>query len=345
MNLITRYITKNPYFNDGRWLEGEDFKGFLLHDVACCQPDPLVFIRGWDDPSHTSAGINGFIGDRAVYVTAPCLETPGRVKRMPHACSPCNNHYIGFEQTNPATLKFNQNHTKFTVDPKDLPAAKAFVAALYRNAVELFAKLCLFHGKDPLEDGVILSHKEAGQRGIASQHGDPEGLWNGLNMGYTMDGFRADVKARMEEEINMTNEEVKQLILQTVGAEVASAQQALSEQFIAAVDAMREQLSEELGALRGDIRAEAQGVVDGAIDKALGPMIGHLKDAPKWMRPQLKELLEFGVINGGTPEDVDPLDVNKRRAILEAVLMGKACTERYVQSLLLPAADETGDAG
>lgn len=197
MNLITRYITRNPYFNDGLWISGDEFKGFFLHDVACAQPDPEVFANGWDNESHDAAGINGFIGDQKVVITAPCLETPGRVKRMPHACRPANDHYIGFEMTNPATLKYNENHTKCWAEEKDLPAARAFVAAQYQNAVELFAVLCVFHGKDPLADGVILSHKEGGQRGIASQHGDPDGLWNGLNMGYTMDGFRSDVAKRV----------------------------------------------------------------------------------------------------------------------------------------------------
>ena len=38
-----------------------------------------------------------------------------------------------------------------------------------------------------------VSHKEGCARGIASNHGDPEHLWNGLGMGYTMNGFRNDV--------------------------------------------------------------------------------------------------------------------------------------------------------
>ncbi len=33
--------------------------------------------------------------------------------------------------------------------------------------------------------------------GIASNHGDPEHLWQGLGMSYTMDGFRKDVAAAM----------------------------------------------------------------------------------------------------------------------------------------------------
>ena len=199
MELTIRYTEKNPYFVDGKWISGKDFYGFFLHDVATEQPDPDVWVSVFDKDSHTGSGINGFIGPEKVIITAPCFETPGTVKRMPHACRPANDHYIGFEMCNPKTLKFNKNHTAFTIDQADVPAAKEFVAKMYANAVELFARLCLFHGKDPLEDGVILSHREGGIRGIASDHGDPENLWNGLNMGYTMDGFRADVAKKMAE--------------------------------------------------------------------------------------------------------------------------------------------------
>lgn len=199
MILTTNYFTKNPYVSDGKFIEGGAFKGFFLHDIATEQPDPNVMRTVFDKANHTNSAINGFIGDREIIITAPCMETPGRVKRMPHACSPANNNYIGFEMCNPATLKFNGNHTRFTVDDADLPAAKSYVAACYENAVYLFALLCWYHGKDPLEDGVILSHKEGGRRGIASDHGDPEGLWNGLNMGYTMDGFRNAVALKMDE--------------------------------------------------------------------------------------------------------------------------------------------------
>ena len=57
--------------------------------------------------------------------------------------------------------------------------------------------LCKQYNLNPIADGVIISHREGHSRGIASNHGDPEHLWNGLGMGYTMDGFRKDVKAAM----------------------------------------------------------------------------------------------------------------------------------------------------
>ena len=57
--------------------------------------------------------------------------------------------------------------------------------------------LCKQFNLDPLADGVIISHREGAARGIASDHADPEHLWNQLGMSYTMNTFRAAVKAAM----------------------------------------------------------------------------------------------------------------------------------------------------
>lgn len=212
MQIVTKYITHNPFFNDGRWITGNEFKGFFLHSVGCAQPNPLVFIRQWDNANYGRAGINGFIGADAVYLTAPCLETPGRVKRMPHAGKPAgNNGYIGFEMCEPAQIHYTVG-ASFIV--RDHAAAQAYCRKTYENAVQLFARLCAFHGKDPLRDGVILSHNEAGKQGIASGHVDPEHLWRGLSLPYTMAGFRRDVANAMKpkEEIDMTKAEVVALI-------------------------------------------------------------------------------------------------------------------------------------
>lgn len=212
MQILNKYMTHNPYFNDGRWITGSEFKGFFLHSVGCPQPNPLVFIRQWDSASYGRAGINGFIGADAVYLTAPCLETPGRVKRMPHAGKPAgNNGYIGFEMCEPSQITYTTG-ANFKI--RDKAAAQSFCRKTYENAVQLFARLCAFHGKDPLRDGVILSHNEGGKRGIATGHVDPEHLWRGLGMPYTMAGFRRDVANAMKpkEEIDMTKAEVIALI-------------------------------------------------------------------------------------------------------------------------------------
>jgi hypothetical protein len=75
----------------------------------------------------------------------------------------------------------------------NLDVARSVATRTYNSAVELFARLCIQFGLDPLGDGVIVSHAEGYRRGIATNHGDPEHLWRGLGLPYTMEGFRRDV--------------------------------------------------------------------------------------------------------------------------------------------------------
>lgn len=205
--IITRYITKNPYFNDGKYIFVPDLDGYMLHSVGVGQPDPMVFIRSWDDPNYTAAGLNGVIGADVTYITAPCLDSVSKVKRMPHGGKQySNDHYIGFEMTEPAEIKYIGGD-RFTIS--NLAAAQAHVQKTYANAVDLFAKLCLKHGKDPLKPGVIISHNEAGKQGIGTTHSDPEHLWTQLKLPFTMDGFRKDVWNKMNnKEDYMTRAEI-----------------------------------------------------------------------------------------------------------------------------------------
>lgn len=73
----------------------------------------------------------------------------------------------------------------------------AVVKRTYDVAVELFAFLCKQYGLNPLADGVIISHKEGHDRGLASGHGDPDHLWKGMQCGYSMDSFRQAVALAM----------------------------------------------------------------------------------------------------------------------------------------------------
>ena len=60
------------------------------------------------------------------------------------------------------------------------------------------AYLCNYFDLNPLEDGVIISHKEGYYSGIASGHEDPSHLWEQLGMTeYNMDNFRKSVKNAM----------------------------------------------------------------------------------------------------------------------------------------------------
>lgn len=187
MNLIQSFLTKNPCYTCGRTITP---KGLMLHSVGCPQPSASVFVKNWNRADYNRACVHGFIDAN----TGDIHQTLPWSRRGWHAGGAANNTHIGVEMCEPACIKYTGGATFTCSDPT---TAKAAVARTYNAAVELFAMLCKQYNLDPLKDGVIISHKEGCARGIASNHGDPEHLWNQLGTGYTMNGFRAAVKAAM----------------------------------------------------------------------------------------------------------------------------------------------------
>lgn len=185
MNLVQSILTKNPCYTAGRKIT---VKGLMLHSVGCSQPKASVFINSWNSASYSNACVHGFIdgNDGTVYQTLPWNH------RGWHAGGDANNTHIGVEMCEPACIKYTGG-SSFTCS--DTVTAKAVAKRTYEAAVELFAMLCKEYGLNPLTD--IISHKEGHTKGIASNHGDPEHLWKGLGMSYTMDTFRQAVKAKM----------------------------------------------------------------------------------------------------------------------------------------------------
>ena len=187
MVLKESILTKNPCYTAGRKIV---VKGLMLHSVGVPQPNASVFLTNWNKASYNAACVHGFIdaNDGTVYQTLPWDH------RGWHCGASANNTHIGVEMCEPYCLKYSGGASFTCSDPT---AAKAAVKRTYDAAVELFAMLCQRFGLDPLADGVIISHHEGALRGVASNHGDPEHLWNQLGTGYTMDGFRKAVKSAM----------------------------------------------------------------------------------------------------------------------------------------------------
>ena len=165
----------------------------MLHSVGCPQPSAQVFVNSWNS-ADKSACVHAFIdantGD--VYQTLPWEYRGCHCGSGPNGSG--NNTHIGVEMCEPACIRYTGG-ARFTCS--NVEEARAAVRRTYESAVQLFAELCERFRLDPLADEVILSHEEGHKRGIASNHGDPVHLWNQLNMGYTMDGFRKAVKAAM----------------------------------------------------------------------------------------------------------------------------------------------------
>lgn len=204
MELIQKHLTKNPYWiknqnpTDSRYREyqRQGPKGLMLHSIGCPQPSAMVLIKSWDDPGYDNACVHGFVDANTgtVYQTMPFNY------RAPHAGGKATDTHIGIEMCEPDCIRYTSG-SNFTCS--DYPRAREMVRRTYLATVELFAQICADYGWGPLEDGVIISHREGHERGIASNHGDPGHLWKGLGMGYTMDTFREDVKAKMMDANNL----------------------------------------------------------------------------------------------------------------------------------------------
>ncbi len=186
MKITKSILTQNPCYKAGKTIK---VKGLMLHSVGCSQPSAMVFVKSWNTSSKKVC-VHGFIDGNTgeVYQTLPWDHHAW------HSGGTLNNTHIGIEMCEPACIKYTSG-SKFTCS--NTAEATAIVERTYKSAVELFAHLCKEYGLNPLADGVILSHSEGYKRGLASNHGDPEHLWKGLNLPYTMDEFRKDVKTAM----------------------------------------------------------------------------------------------------------------------------------------------------
>lgn len=189
MEIIEAFAAKNKCYQAGAPLTP---RGLMLHSIGTPQPSAAALARYFDQyqPGGQSVCVHAFAqADGTVYQTLP-WEMRGW-----HCGGAANNTHIGIEMTEPgADMAYAE--------------AAAQITGTYRTAVALFAALCETYGLDPLADGVIIGHAEGHRRGVASNHADPEYLWQQYGMGYTMDGFRADVAEAMagarEEETDMT---------------------------------------------------------------------------------------------------------------------------------------------
>ena len=189
MEIIEAFAVKNKCYQAGAALVP---RGIMLHSIGAPQPSAAALARYFDQyqPGGQSVCVHAFAqADGTVYQTLP-WEMRGW-----HCGGSANSTHIGVEMTEPgAGMAYAE--------------AAAQITGTYRTAVALFAALCETYGLDPLADGVIIGHAEGHRRGVASNHADPEYLWQQYGMGYTMDGFRAAVAEAMagarEEETDMT---------------------------------------------------------------------------------------------------------------------------------------------
>lgn len=184
-----KFAKNNPCYNGN----SIPIKGAMLHSVGCPQPDPLVFHSIWNK-SDANVCVHAVIGkDPVCYIMLPYTKKAWHCGSGSKGSG--NNSLWSMEMTEPSTIKYISGGQ--WVETGNGKNTKAHVLATYQNAVEVFAYICSKFGLDPTNDNVIMSHSEGHNKGIASNHGDVEHIWN--KFGLTMKQFRKDVKKFMKE--------------------------------------------------------------------------------------------------------------------------------------------------
>lgn len=275
MEIIEAFVTQNPLYQQYTRIP---VRKLVLHSVGCPQPSAAVFARQWQTARYFAHAV--LQADGTVYQVVPwdC--------RLMHVGA-ANAYSIGVEMTEPDCIRYTSGATFVC---SNWARAAAQVTGTYSTAVELFAWLCTQFGLDPNED--IISHAEAGELGIGTDHVDPEHLWRQLGMGYTMDGFRRDVAEAMNENDNEEDEDdmVRYNTIEDVPDWAQDTVRALM----------------DAGALQGD----NQGRLDLSLDMIRGMVIGKryadtrspryatIDDVPSWAHEETQRLIDRGVLLG-----------------------------------------------
>lgn len=286
MNVLTRYLEHNPCFqanvrvadNRYRMFQNRGPLGLMLHSVGCSQPSAQVFYNGWNKESYDRACVHAFIDAN----TGDIWQTLPWNYRGWHCGGSANDTHAGIEMCETDAICYTgANH--FTII--DRTKAVEDCVRAYNAAVELFAHLCVLYDLNP--DTCILSHKEGAAKGIASNHGDPEHYWQGLGMNYTMNTFRTAVKQKIEE-ASMTTEQLNNILM-----------------------GFKSDILREVGEIVNGMKSNLPELIDNAITARMGPRVKEVSDySIKSFSGPIQELLDAGVLNGGTPDEVNSNDIN-----------------------------------
>jgi N-acetylmuramoyl-L-alanine amidase len=183
MNLKKLILIENACYKVGKKITP---KGIMVHSTGANNPNLKRYVgpddgllgknqynNHWnqDKPDGRQVCVHAFIGKLkdgsvATYQTLPWDH------RGWHAGGDANNTHIGFEIC-------EDNHTDAN-----------YFNRVYKEAVELCVHLCKLYN---LTEKDIIGHYEGHQKGIASNHADPNNWFS--KHGKSMDTFRADVKA------------------------------------------------------------------------------------------------------------------------------------------------------
>ena len=186
--VTTGMMTKNDCYNETE--DFEDLQGFMLHSTST----PGVMAADWYDAwnhEDPDAAVHAFVDDKEVCSYLPLDQTSW------HARQPANSLFISVEMCEPEGFYYNEYNEACDYD---VLKNSQFFYSTWDNAALYMAYLCQLYG---MTEDNVLSHKEGGEQGLATNHSDPDD-WFELH-GATMDEFRAQVAEYLEEGVTVTD--------------------------------------------------------------------------------------------------------------------------------------------
>jgi hypothetical protein len=145
-----------------------------------------------------------------------------------------------------------------------------------------------------------------------------------------MNGFRQDVKAKMEGDIDMTVDEFNALFDQKVAALKTELTGFLNSKLADVCTSLSESYSQSLGAAVSQMAT----VNENLITNAVGKQIVHDRDIPwKSVRAEMRKLLDCGAINGGTDESIDPDDIRLPLELVRVLVVSTKYSEMLITQL------------
>ena len=329
MQIIQRFLTKNDCYIanvnriDSRYVNFQKYgpSGLMLHSVGCPQPSADVFLTNWNKPG-VQKMVHAFVDANTGIVKQ---AQPWNYRGW-HCAGSGNNTHIGVEMCESSAIRYISG---INIEVLDAAKARADCERTYKAAVELFAFLCKMFALDPMTK--ICSHKEGYYMGIASGHQDPEHYWRGVGMPYTMDKFRSDVKNKVEDVFDMTENELNAL----VEAKIAAAEARIRSQYETKLQEVSASLAAAYAQEATLVRNQAYNTAVDVVTGRIGKEILHLSDIPgKATRNEFAPLLEDEFINGGTPKEEDDTDVRMPWAVVRAILVSKRYTDAKLRAFL-----------
>lgn len=188
------YLTNNECYKAAKKLT--EFKGVMVHSTATPGVSADKFSKSWNvsKPNGREVCVHAFVDNKEIVNTLPYNYRAwgcGSGKK-----GSGNSLYVQIEMCEPREVYF-ENGWEYKTDNKEV--VEEYIKQTVNNLVEFIADRLIEKGIYDVNKETVISHYEAYEKGIASNHSDPKGLLNLANL--NMDTIRSLVALKIREKV------------------------------------------------------------------------------------------------------------------------------------------------